>query len=114
MHVHTFKCEAQCVLLTMHATSEEAQFVVCVFLQEVSMTVANLEANWSPTHHRSLFHVITAAWNEFKNLTGMCLHVLNRNRHVKRLRNFREFVKNQQSPGIVLRASDLSCQCSTT
>ena len=40
-------------------------------LQEVAVTVSRVESNWSPTHHRSLFHVITDVWNGIKTLTDV-------------------------------------------
>ena len=45
----------------------------------------------------------------------LCNSIANASYMIKRLRNvFRKIVKNQQPFGIEPRASDLSCQCSTT
>ena len=47
----------------------------CMTVQEVSTTVSRVEANWSPTHHKSLFHVVTELLNEVRDLTSMDVDV---------------------------------------
>ena len=35
------------------------------------MSVSSLETNWSPTSHRSLFHVATEVWNGARDLASV-------------------------------------------
>lgn len=44
------------------------RYVPILCVQEISVTASRVETSWSPTHHQSLFHVITEVWNRVKDL----------------------------------------------